>query len=466
MLSTNQTNVSNASAYLIILLRLACALPLALLSVPAAHAGDECQPQWVTDSACLPGLNGTVYTAAVWDDGTGKALYVGGSFTIAGCTQASNIARWDGSSWQALGAGINYAVVTLSVFDDGSGSALYAGGGFWQAGPSTANRIARWDGSTWSPLGSGMNDWVRSLAVFDDGSGPALYAGGSFTHAGGSAANRIARWDGSTWSPLGSGINGDVYALTAFSDTPTGEPALYAGGFFTQAGGTPANAIARWNGSAWSPLGSGMSNGFVLTLTAFDDGSGGGPVLHAGGFFTHAGGTTANSIARWNGSAWSPLASGMNERVRSLSVFDDGSGPALYAGGQFTLAGGSPANTIARWDGSAWSPLGSGFSGSVNGILPSVRTLSIFDTGQGPTLYAGGTFTQTGQSPAYHFAHWLPRPPCPADLNNDCALDFFDVSAFLAAFSASDPIADFNSDGNFDFFDALAYLTAFGAGCP
>ena len=56
--------------------------------------------------------------------------------------------------------------------------------------------------------------------------------------------------------------------------------------------------------------------------------------------------------------------------------------------------------------------------------------------------------------------------PCPADLTGDGSLDFFDVSAFLAAFGAMDPIADFTGDGTFDFFDVSAFLSAFGAGCP
>lgn len=55
---------------------------------------------------------------------------------------------------------------------------------------------------------------------------------------------------------------------------------------------------------------------------------------------------------------------------------------------------------------------------------------------------------------------------CPADLNGDCVLDFFDISAFLAAFSSSDPIADINEDGSFDFFDISAFLTEFSSGCP
>lgn len=55
---------------------------------------------------------------------------------------------------------------------------------------------------------------------------------------------------------------------------------------------------------------------------------------------------------------------------------------------------------------------------------------------------------------------------CPADLTGDGMLNFFDVSAFLAAFASQNPIADFNNDGFFNFFDVSAFLAAFSAGCP
>jgi fibronectin-binding autotransporter adhesin len=55
---------------------------------------------------------------------------------------------------------------------------------------------------------------------------------------------------------------------------------------------------------------------------------------------------------------------------------------------------------------------------------------------------------------------------CPGDLNGDGDLDFFDVSAFLSAYNAQDPIADFTMDGMFNFFDVSAFLSAFSAGCP
>jgi hypothetical protein len=56
--------------------------------------------------------------------------------------------------------------------------------------------------------------------------------------------------------------------------------------------------------------------------------------------------------------------------------------------------------------------------------------------------------------------------PCPADLNGDGMLNFFDVSAFLSAYQAQNPIADFTDDGQFNFFDVSAFLSAYNAGCP
>gem|GEM_PF-2827832 len=54
---------------------------------------------------------------------------------------------------------------------------------------------------------------------------------------------------------------------------------------------------------------------------------------------------------------------------------------------------------------------------------------------------------------------------CPADLNADGALDFFDISLFLKLFANNDPIADFTNDEQFDFFDISAFLAAFTQGC-
>jgi hypothetical protein len=313
------------------------------------------------------GMNSYVYALVV----SGSTLYAGGDFTLAGNTNANFIAQWNGSSWSPLGSGIGGfepSVYALAV----SGSTLYAGGYFTTAGGSAANYIAKWNGSSWSPLGSGMGGDVSALAV----SGGTLYAGGYFTTAGGSAANYIAKWNGSSWSPLGSGMNSEVSALAVSGST------LYAGGGFTTAGGTAANCVAQWNGSRWSALGSGMNN-FVTALAV----SGG--TLYAGGDFQTAGGSAATNIAQWSGSSWSALGSGISGEgsdgfgpyIWALAV----SGSTLYAGGDFSTAGGTAANSIAQWNGSSWSALGSGMNSRVDALAVS-----------GSTLYAGGGFTTAG----------------------------------------------------------------------
>jgi hypothetical protein len=355
--------------------------------------------------------NGTsgrgVEALTVFDDGSGPALYAGGGFTTAGGVTVNSIAKWNGTQWSPLGNGMDNFVGALTVFDNGGGPALYAGGNFTTAGGVTVNSIAKWNGTQWSPLGSGMSlecdpyycdgPIVSALAVFDDGSGPALYAGGAFTTAGGVFASNIAKWNGEQWSPV-VGMNNSVRALTVFDDGSG--PALYAGGNFTTAGGVSANYIAKWNGTQWSSLGSGM-NDSVRALTVFNDGSG--PALYAGGVFTTAGGVSANYIAKWNGTQWSPLGSGMNDSpfpgVLALTVFDDGTGPALYAGGFFSTAGGASANRIAKWNGTQWSPLGSGIDGGVS-------ALTVFDDGSGPALYAGGGFTSAGGRASSSIAAW------------------------------------------------------------
>jgi len=63
-------------------------------------------------------------------------------------------------------------------------------------------------------------------------------------------------------------------------------------------------------------------------------------------------------------------------------------------------------------------------------------------------------------------AEVVDAPACPPDLNGDGLLNFFDVSAFLSAYSAMDAAADFNGDGQFNFFDVSIFLSQFNAGCP
>jgi len=393
------------------------------------------------------GANGTVRALAAYDDGTGSALYAAGEFTEVGGIEADHIAKWDGFQWAPVAGGLNGAVNALSIYDDGEGAGLYAVGQFTSAGSNTANHIARWNGMEWSALSSGLNSAAAALIVLDEGSGPQLIVSGGFSIEGGVTARGFARWNGKTWTAVGTGPGGGagtlcvhddgsgsaLYANGAFGtvrkwdgqtwsyvgtgmggqygagtvrslasfDGGTG-PTLYAVGTFITAGGNAARNIAKWDGSTWSAVGSGLSWD-AHALLAFD--GAGGKALMAGGSFRRAGAIGVNSVAQWDGTSWIQLGGGTNAWITALTVFDDGLGPALYAGGDFTLAGGVSASRVAKWDGVAWSALDSGihpYSGG-NGY---VRTLSVFDDGTGPALFAGGWFVGAGNTLAYSTAKW------------------------------------------------------------
>ena len=157
-----------------------------------------------------------------------------------------------------------------------------------------------------------------------------MYAGGDFTTAGGSAANRIAKWNGSSWSSLGSGMNDRVLALAVSGSD------VYAGGLFTTAGGSAANSVAKWNGSNWSALGSGV-NGFVGALAVS------GSDLYAGGGFTTAGATVSGYVAK-------ALLNGPSLLFNSSSVtVSNGTFLALLSGPEFNSVVVDCSATFTNW---------------------------------------------------------------------------------------------------------------------
>ncbi|MBT8484291.1 MAG: hypothetical protein HKO59_04410 [Phycisphaerales bacterium] len=396
------------------------------------------------------GIDGVVWDLAWFDDGDGGALYAGGEFTQISGVAASNLARWDGVTWSAVGGGVGGDVFSrvfgLGVFDDGSGAALFMAGSFTTAGGTPASNVARWDGTSFSDLGGGLNSAAWALAVHDDGTGPRLYASGVFSEAGGVPAERVAAWDGSAWSAVGGDLApGIVFTLASWNgrlygagrDLPGGTVVrlddatwvpiatsessvvsllpfddgngeqLHAGGNFYDVDGARAVGVARYNGRVWSApgtdnFGNGLSSS-ALAIAEYDaDGPGGGEAeLFAGGFFRYGGDQLVNRIARRDGDTWASVDGGANDAVRALLTHDDGTGDALYAAGRFDEIGGVTAPRIARWNGASWSDVGGGFDG---GSFPRVDALAVFDDGSGPRLFAGGNFQTAGPAAIAAFA--------------------------------------------------------------
>lgn len=332
----------------------------------------------------------------------GEQLVAAGDFTVAGGTAANGVALHDGTAWQPLGAGLGSSPwQTVHALAARSGDVI-AGGNFTLG---NQGGVARWDGSAWLPLAPGLgsgNVSVHALAVLAGGD---VVAGGKFVNAGGVGADHLARWDGVAWWPLGSGITAASSSLRtpvqAIAALPNGD--LVVGGVFVDAGGANANNIARWDGTSWHAMGSGIA-GAVHALTALPSGD-----LIAAGWFTSAGGVPANSIARWNGSSWSALGSGIRNwsqpgEVFATEVLPNGD---IVAAGDFNSAGIVPARNAARWDGSAWSPVASSLTSPAGS--PTVHALAWRDAGE---LVAGGAFLGIDGVTSHYLARL--KTTCPA----------------------------------------------------
>jgi hypothetical protein len=140
----------------------------------------------------------------------------------------------------------------------------------------------------------------------------------------------------------------------------------------------------------------------------------------------------------------------------------------LIACGAFTTAGGTPANRLARWNGTAWSAYGAG----LNDTCDAVAVLSDGD------VIVGGYFSQAGGNSA----RWIARYGRPfgcsqcdsIDFNNDTSVfDPTDIDAFLSVYGEGPCIPetatcndiDFNNDGGvFDPCDIDSFLLVFSEG--
>ena len=300
-------------------------------------------------------------------------VIAGGWFSQAGTVAANNVAKWNGTAWEPMGAGLTGIVYAVTT--DAAGR-IYAGGAFTTSGSTAVSNIARWTGTEWEPLGSGLNGTVDALVTDAAGN---VYAGGSFTQAGIVSTPNVAKWNGTTWSSLGSGTDGIVNALTF--DTAGN---LYAGGQFSNAGGVASSRVAEWNGTAWVALpgltpttssGSQVTS-IVRGLTRDSMGR----ITAVGAFSTNAMPRATQSVAQWNGNTWVGLGTGTTGIVYAVTPQANG---GIVAGGKFTFTGTAVAGNVSSWNGTQWSAIGGGINNPVNALY----------TDPSGNVYAGGSFS-------------------------------------------------------------------------
>jgi hypothetical protein len=323
---------------------------------------------------------------------SGEDLLFGGSFQFAGAHVIQRIGRWRDGRWSPIGEGFADGAVNAIALD---GSKIYAGGTMRHSGTTAVNSIALWDGTAWRALGKGLSNGnisvaadVRALAVV----GSDLYAAGIFSLADSQVVNGIARWDGSAWRPLGQGLvlkNGSITTPAEVRSLVVDGDMIYVGGLFNDAGGVSVSNLAAWNvkTSTWSPVGGG-TNGIVTALALREN------HLYVAGSFTLASATGTAGIAELDlgTGTWRPLAASLGGQIDALGF----GGNYLYAGGAFsTIENLSAVGNIARWDGESWRPLGSGTNGAVTSLIAD--TEGVFLT---------GAFTEAGVLLSNYIGHW------------------------------------------------------------
>jgi hypothetical protein len=282
--------------------------------------------------------------------------------------------------------------------------AYYVGGSFTKLAGVAAIGIARVDKTTGTvtPLGAGLTGGtliVNAVAVL----GTDVYIGGTFTAVDSVSASRVAKWNGSAWSALGSGANGSVNAMAVLGSE------LFIGGTFSSVGGVSLTSrLAKWNGSAWLAAGAGFNSTSVPT----------GGLAVAGTELFVGRGTQAQ---KWDGSAWSNVGpatisitgiatqDGINVYVvgsstcsrwdgsawTTLKTFDDFATEIAILGSD-VYVGGQFTNYLERWDGSAWHTVGT------TGVTNYLTMLA----NVGGALFASGDSTVTDGVKTPHLARW------------------------------------------------------------
>lgn len=253
-------------------------------------------------------VGGSVVDLHAFPDGE---LYAVGEFSEIEGQPVANIARWD-NGWQSVGA-LPWRSLGIGQLLDGTPVATTTGG------------VYQFDGANWQLInGSPTNNSFRKAPVSARPNGDLLVGG-----------DRIRRFDGATWSNIPNTLQ-----VTDLLPLPNGD--LVAAGKLSISFPVPGR-IAIWDGSSgWTALDPTVQFASIPEVAVLPNGD----IV-----------AVADSVVRrFDGSMWTELGS-LDGPVTSVEVAIDGK---LYVGGNFTANAGVPCRNLARWNGSAWVPVAGG----------------------------------------------------------------------------------------------------------
>ncbi len=255
----------------------------------------------------------------------------------------SGILKWNGISWNVIGA-INNNQYIDGLTADTLGNVYTV---IDSSGIGDYYYIDKWNGTTWITLG-GINPFGANYQV----SNICSDAAGNVFALVDSTYNRnnytsiwpqfIAKWNGTTWITLGG-----THPFSTVHQLGNQICCDHLGNIYVSVD----SSIAKWNGASWSILGGIVgASGCIKSICTDKLGN-----IYAAGCFVNTYGE--NYVAKWNGSSWSELgglgALGANHNI--MSIYSD-SKNNIYATGLFTNFSGNPY--VAKWDGTSWNELG------------------------------------------------------------------------------------------------------------
>ena len=286
---------------------------------------------------------------------------------------------WNGAAWTPLGYPGNYA---NSFTTAANGDLVVAfSAPLLQFPTLSVHGVAQLTNGAWTMYGNTFDNVVQKIVTMPNGD---VIVNGSFTATGTTSCARIARWDGSAWQPMGSGVNYSWNLLPrANGDLIVGSVSI--------AGGVAVDGIATWSNGVWSATTAGLGQtGLAVALCDLPSG------LAVGGGFASVLGQPARNVAVWQGGSW--LLPGVAPNQVDCEVLAAAAlgGDDCVIGGTFTSVGAVPAANIARRVGGVWTALGSGTDNAV-------RAVARMPNGD---LIAGGNFGVAGGTPASRLARW------------------------------------------------------------
>lgn len=226
------------------------------------------------------------------------------------------ILRWNGAHWITLDSGSCHGLNGPSDAVLVEGNDLIVCGNFLKAGGVPAGNIAKWNGSHWEaiskePLGSydNINNWGVSFTDITRYKGDIYVSGHFYIIKNNDTIFRLARLDalGEWKSVTGLQFNGaSDYGINTITEFQ-GE--LYVGGSVEYDDQFYHPFIAKLQGDSLVMLtkdtlylrNSGSSGGGVASLVTNGD------KLYIGGSFTHIGNVEYNCLAVWDGKEFSRL---------------------------------------------------------------------------------------------------------------------------------------------------------------